>query len=242
MKNLKTTKLLTTALLCLFSVSLSFAQTPDLITYREGNKWGYINKRDSIVISAKYNYVNLFSEGLAAVRIDELFGYINAKGETIIDFKYEFADNFKDGQARVSMLPEGAIVTDPDLPGYIVFGNIIDKKGKPLLKWKYNYIAEFHEGLAMVYKGTYRDHISGYINKELKLVINLKYQKAENFNNDVAIVTKENKMFLINTKGEVISEKFDRIKPFYDEKAKVKLNDKWGYIDKNGNEYFKNYK
>lgn len=60
----------------------------------------------------------------------------------------------------------------------------------------------------------------------------------KDFNNDIAIVTKENKMFLINTKGEVISEKFDRIKPFYDGKAKVKLNNKWGFIDKNSSEYW----
>lgn len=207
LKHLKIVKLLSITTLYLFSFFLSFAQTYNLKPYQENKKWGYIDQNDSIVIPAKYNHATAFNEGLAAVRIDELFGYINTKGKTIIDFKYRSADNFKNGQARISMLPEHATVKDPDLPGFIIFYNIINKKGKVLLKWEFNYIAEFHDGLAMVYKGTYHKHISGFINTELRVVINLKYQNAEDFNNG---------------------------------KAKIKLNGKWGYIDKNGIEYFEN--
>ena len=47
-----------------------------------------------------------FSEGLAAVKKDDLWGYIDASGKMVIPPRYHWAQEFEDGRAEVT-LPDG---------------------------------------------------------------------------------------------------------------------------------------
>lgn len=55
-----------------------FAQTPDckegppdLIPYREGDKWGYMSSEGNIVVNPKYSSASLFTNGWASVRMGD---------------------------------------------------------------------------------------------------------------------------------------------------------------------------
>lgn len=87
-------------LLVLLAISTSlFAQTIDysLVPYRQGNKWGFADAQKNMVIAPKYNDVNWFSEGLAAVQIGSKWGYINKQGKLVIPAKFTVAKSFRKG-------------------------------------------------------------------------------------------------------------------------------------------------
>lgn len=68
----------------------------------EGAKYGYINTKNKIVISPKFENAGDFSEGIAPVCIADKWGYINEKGEIVIPLIYDYAQTFSEGIAAVN--------------------------------------------------------------------------------------------------------------------------------------------
>ena len=64
-------------------------------------KFGFINKEGKEVTSLKYDYAWSFSEGLAAVKLNDKFGFINKAGKEVIPLKYDHAYRFENGNAKV---------------------------------------------------------------------------------------------------------------------------------------------
>jgi WG containing repeat len=102
-------------------------QNHSLIPYRRDNKWGYCDKNFNIKIPIIYDEALTFSEGLAAVRVGELWGFINKSGKQIVDSKYQIvSDFFKNGNA---------IVYTKDFNNRL----IINKKGRVIQSEKCHY-------------------------------------------------------------------------------------------------------
>jgi hypothetical protein len=123
------------------------------------------------VIPLMYDYVSDFSEGLAAVCLDERWGYINKDGEVVIPFQYTFATSFSEGVAWVSLTEEA--VNGSNLG---VFG-LIDMQGNQILPFEY-YLASnwsgfsrFSDGLALVRasEGFYDGYV--FIDKTGKTIV-----------------------------------------------------------------------
>jgi WG containing repeat len=81
--------------------------------------------------------------------------------------------------------------------------------------------------------------VSGYIDRNGQLVINLEFDYGDVFSNGLARVITNKKFGYINTNGEfVIKPQFDHAENFGFEDAPlalVKVGNKYGYIDKTGN-------
>ena len=70
----------------------------------KGEKYGFADTNENIIIPCKWSYALNFSEGLAAVTDEKgLFGYINYHGELVIPCKYKEAGPFKNGIASVKI-------------------------------------------------------------------------------------------------------------------------------------------
>ena len=67
---------------------------------RHGQK-GFIDKTGAIAIAPKYDDAWGFTEGLAAVKIGNMWGYIDKTGRQIVPTKFDDASSFSDGLARV---------------------------------------------------------------------------------------------------------------------------------------------
>ena len=68
----------------------------------DGNKYGFADKDDNIVIPCIWNEVQEFSEGLSLVKDDKgLYGFIDYHGNLVIPCIYKDADSFKNGLAYV---------------------------------------------------------------------------------------------------------------------------------------------
>lgn len=74
------------------------------IAYQDKNgKWGFLDKKNKVVIKPTYEEARSFSNGMAAVKKDGKWGYINKENEVVIDYQFEDAGYFtKEGTAFVS--------------------------------------------------------------------------------------------------------------------------------------------
>jgi len=91
-------------LLTLLSSLSSIAKDFSLIPYRQGDKWGYCDKNEKIIIKPKFERSYWFADnGLARVKIKEKYGYIDKSGEIKIEAKFESADDFSFSGALVHL-------------------------------------------------------------------------------------------------------------------------------------------
>ncbi len=87
---------------------------------QQDGKWGFVDDKNTIMITYAFDDVRPFSEGLAGVRIDNKWGFVNLGGELVIPFAFEEStltaiDNykgvgafvFKDEKAWTGTLPDG---------------------------------------------------------------------------------------------------------------------------------------
>jgi hypothetical protein len=64
-------------------------------------KFGFADEAGALIIPARFDGADAFSEGLAVVLVSGRFGYIDARGEWAIPAVYRHARAFQDGHASV---------------------------------------------------------------------------------------------------------------------------------------------
>ena len=172
-------------------------------------------KDDKIVIPCKWKDAEEFTEGLAAVKNENgKWGFINKAGVEVIPCKWFFAIPFKDGMARV--------INDSIKYGFI------DKSGKEIISCSWKFAEDFSNGSTLVddYDGnSFRIDKSGNVIEE--------YKRANNSEKLVAEYTEDNNNEINNNSNT--KEWYD-IYPYKEGLARVvDFNDKYGFIDENGN-------
>jgi hypothetical protein len=186
-----------------------------LLPYRDGDLWGFIDNEGKVVIEARYDFVENFSEGLAVISRKGKFGYILKTGEELIPPYYDEAESFHNNLA---------IVSENNKSG------VINKNGKMVVPLIYSEISDYSEDLASASDGTYY----GYINRNGNIVIPLKFISAGDFKNGTAICEKENGFGLIDTNGiEKIPFKFETLENYSYGLFKYRSDGKMGIISQN---------
>lgn len=180
--------------------------------------YGFKDVQGNVLIPSKYDDASNFSEGLARVRLNGKWGFINKDDKIIIPFKYSDATSFSEGLASVKDWKFG----------------YIDKNNKVIIPFIYDYADSFHDGLAKVSK----DGKYGFIDKNGNVVISMKYDVVALFYEGLASVKVNGKWgFIDKTDKLVIPAIYDYVwDDFKNGKARVELNGREFYIDKNGNE------
>lgn len=181
-----------------------------LCPYRAEGKWGFIeinSTSDEPKIAAKYENVQPFSEGFAAVSQLGKWGFIDKTGKQITDLKFDQVSPFRD---RVA---EGHFGSD-----FVIIGDIGTISMSDPLKSN----SFFHDGLGLsLKKGKY-----GFINKAGKTVIKRKFTYAEDFSEGFAVVGVANaRRGFIDVEGSlVIPPVFDEAYSFAEKLAAVKID------------------
>lgn len=192
--------------------------------------YGYIDRNGNEVVPAKYSECNDFSNGLAAVRIENNWGFVDSKGDMVIEAKYALVTDFADNGLAFARLSDGSMAGYIDKTGaykitldkqntYIgrpfnKFGiAIVIVSGRPKLITEtgalvtedfFIEIQDFDDnGLAIATK---THGVSGYINTNADFVIKGDYSGYMNFVNGYARVKNDGKWGFINTKGELVVE------------------------------------
>ncbi len=186
------------------------------------NKYGFVNESGQYVIQPQFKQAKNFSEGLAAVKVEDSkgqhFTYIDKTGKIAIEKSFISANNFHEGFAVVSymlgfsvlMNKQGEyIYTKPtvEFMGIMVEDRIsyrrkdkfgfFNSEGKMVSKHIYDEVRQFKNGYARVKL----NDKWGFINKEGVLVIQCIYDSSDNFENNFAVVSKNSKFYKIDTNG-----------------------------------------
>ncbi len=193
---------------------------PVYVKYGEDGAWGYVNKKGEMAIDATFDSALPFSNGLAAVCVEEKWGYVNTAGEMIIAPAFEAAGEFsRNGLAPVQkngrwgyVNKKGALVVNPQFDSAEAFGN---------------------ESLALVCK----DGAYGYVNSRGIYKIEPRFDAAHSFDvTGYAIVYAHGGWGMINKQGEfVINPQFDGFEEFSSNGvALVRKDGLYGYINRDG--------
>jgi hypothetical protein len=231
-----------------------------LIAVRKGRKWAFFDENGQKIIDFEYDFAKPFRYGLAAVRKGEKFGFIDKEGQVIIPFEYHKAFSFSPEYLRVETLPdyEHLLINRQNqiqtkLPYYHTISELhkglalvsrenfygcINEKGQEVIALQYKNINIWNEDDLLSVSNA--ENRAGYLNREWKVVIPLKYSTVRDFKDGVSVVaiTKNKKW-----KFGVIDKNEKIIIPFiYDEAGMqfsegllaVQKGKKYGFIDKKG--------
>lgn len=156
---------------------------------------------------------------------EQKYGYINSKGEWAIQPVYDVVGTFSNGVAPVATYNEN---TDEYAYSYI------DKNGNQ--KGSFAYADHHYCGLAVA---SYDGEVYGFVDASAYFKISPMYEEVNYFSNDLAMYYDETAdgVGFINKKGEVeISAMklamYDGIGDFSEELARVRIDDKYGFINK----------
>lgn len=223
------------------------------IASRQANRIKYevIDLQGRVITQTAYRHIQSYSEGLAAIRLNEQYGFIDNNGKLVIDNKYSKVSDFSEGLASVqyegkcgyvnqtgeTIIPfEFSKCLDFEDGKAVVYNGyrkagLIDNQGKFLIKPGLNRLMNFNDGRGLVRDEKYRFY---YITEQAKLYDGF-YDKAGSFTNGVAVVQIEGLWGVINQKGiEIIPPKYDKIENFEDGYAKVRIKEFSGLSNLNG--------
>lgn len=153
--------------------------------FAESGHQGIIAENGTIILEPKYNGVNPFSEGFAAVQIggDEngvTSGFVNKKGEFVFDKKFGFIRDFHEGLAAVEVNGKW---------GYI------DTTGNFIIKPQFASANDFYKGIAIVAIKKGKSFKYGFIDKTGKFILKPIYNEANEFQFGLAPVKIGNKNY-----------------------------------------------
>ncbi|MBT1696417.1 WG repeat-containing protein [Fulvivirgaceae bacterium PWU4] len=170
------------------------------IIHGNDGRAGLMKRTGEILLEPKYNGIDPFSEGFAAVQIesDEVgvkSAFIDTTGRFVFDRIFGFIRPFSEGYAAV------------EINGKWGF---IDRKGKQVIEAKYDDVKDFSDGLAIVGVKSGESFRYGYIDTTGSIVIKPAYADAGYFEYGLAPVKIGKKYGFIDRTGQVI------IQPKYD--------------------------
>ena len=198
------------------------------VIYTSGGKSGFINICTGKKIDAVYDAVYDFSEGLAAVSVNDKVGFIDTNGDTVIENKYYSKGLYYFTEGLCSVI-EG----DP-AGSYSCY--YIDKSGNKVIDEDCDYGMQFYEDRAFVRRGSHWI----IIDREGKRVGENEFGPYDKkvpgrFKDGYATVISNGKYGIVNKNGDF------EVEPIYDEllemsehKVVFKSGDKYGYMKKNG--------
>lgn len=187
-------------------------------------KWGYVDRKDRVIVPYIYDHASDFSNGRACVGIgtkgNRKYGYVDREGNVVIPLVYDRSAEFIDGNAYVTR--DGKQGT-------------IDKDGNELIPVIYDCVGfQFREnrGLTMVRQGDTR----GFVRRNGDVVIPIVYEDAESFfSHDMVRVKLYGKWGYLNRKGDVVIPMiYDDAGNFKNGRAEVMLDGERFYIDVKG--------
>lgn len=170
------------------------------VFYKKDGRTGMIKRNGQIILEPKYNGVEAFSDGYAAVQIsgDEKgvkSGFVDTTGKFVFNRTFGFIRSFNEGFAAVEINNKWGF---------------IDKTGKLVIDAKYFDVKDFHDGLAVVGVKTGKEVKYGYIDTTGRFFLKPIYNEAWFFKYGLAPVKIGNKFGFIDKTGKVvIAPKFD---------------------------------
>jgi serine/threonine protein kinase len=217
-----------------------------LIPFRKGNKWGFSDVNKHILIEARYDGAERFSEGMAKVWLEDRndaatqpqgtkvklkYGFIDKTGKEVIKVQFDSADPFKQGWTKVTRYgttryfnKDGDEIPRPSPTPYRPSVSNSGSSKPPALD---------SSSLSLQWD-EYTERY-GFVDSNGRFVIRPVYEDAGSFSGRIAPVKRREKWgFIDATNTFVLQPIYDYASKFSDGLCVVGLNGKYGFIDTNG--------
>ncbi len=183
---------------------------------QKDGKWSFKSEKGKYLIDASFDFVEPFSEELAAVTLNGKVGYITKTGYQKIEFKYDDGLPFSEGCAIVEVNEK--------------YG-MINRQGDYIITPDYEYLGKLKNRLIPFEK----DNLFGYFDQKGRVKIKAIFEKAYNFQDGVAKISINNNTGLINTDGQYIFEPiYTSIQELDTHTYGLNKNNQWGVLNING--------
>ncbi len=194
-----------------------------------------VDRTGKILFKTLFDSIGEFSEGIAAVALNDKLGFIDQNGKTICKPKYDLVGDFHEGLAWVNL---GLNPNSPEEGRY----GYVDRTGQLVIPIKFASHNDFSGGLAAVVlpyrKGDLFPRFNnwGYIDHKGNYIVKPELGYASDLQEGLAAIEDDNSQwgYLNNTGSIVIKPIFDYAENFSEGLAAVQVKDKFGYIDKSG--------
>ncbi|WP_308639518.1 WG repeat-containing protein [Paenibacillus silvisoli] len=169
---------------------------PASVKTMDGMKWGYIDSKGSMAVPPRFDDASDFqANGLAVVAERGKYGIINSSVQFVVPPKYDSIGQFSEHRAAVI-----------DSQGF----KLINESGTVLTNRAYPYIADMKGGRAYFYdnvkdSGGMDTTKYGYLDLQGNPVIPARYEEANDFHNNQALVKVKDKEYaLIDPNGRTL--------------------------------------
>ncbi|SDY17523.1 WG repeat-containing protein [Hymenobacter psychrophilus] len=230
-----------------------------LVPFRQGNRWGYADRRGRLVLPAHYDEAGPFADELAWVRMGNLYGYIDGSGSPVTPVQYTRAGIFRNNQATVELngdtfaidpagrrlspaeafeatdedpLEQGDVVRGPD--GKVGFRFTVGAARVPAI---YDEIKDNYNGLLLVRQGPKW----GVLDNRGRLVQPVQYDSVRRGGSPLLPAVRRNGRWgYLGPEGRrLIEPRYLRAAPFFGGVARVQApSGAFGYIDTEGREFW----
>ena len=196
------------------------ADIPLFPVQRDGH-WGFMDATGRLAVSATYDAVIPFSEGMAAGRNwkdgRHVWTFFEVDGTEVFEIEAYGMGPFKNGLARAQANGRWGF---------------IDDSGTWVINPYMNDARDFAEGLARVKTTGWQ---WTFIDADGDVVIDTKYGEISDFSDGRARFEDDDQWGFLDTSGnEAITPQFSEARSFSDGRAAVKVGDRWGFIGTNG--------
>lgn len=206
-------------------ISSYFVEGKYLKVETKDGKSGWMDIKGNLLGSQWFDGTKDFSEGLAAVKINDLWGFIDPDGKIVIEPQFDEVIDFKNGISIVNVSNHWGL---------------IDKKGDWLVDPKFDEIKKFSNGIApaKIFNPKARSSKWGFIDEKANFVINPEFDELKKFVDGFANAKSNGKWGVIDKNGNwIISPLYDEIGEFSEAgMAQVKIKNKIGLISQDGKE------
>jgi len=195
-------------------------------------EWELIDANGNTIMPLDYDIVAPFSEGLAAVMLDNKVGYINKSGELVIPFDFDVGINSYCGSPELRSFNEGLAAVVSREQGRSDRWGFINTQGEVIVPFIYDWVLDFWEGHAMVlhYDARYIMFIDRYGNEAIG------YTYAQSFTSGLAPAQlgrwPDDKWGFTDREGNIVVPiEFDDVRSFSEGLAWVRQGNLWGIIE-----------
>jgi hypothetical protein len=149
-------------------------------------QYTFINEAGDVVGPTKFEEVKDFHEGIAAVRMNELWGYVDRDLSVLVEPRFRSAGDLSGGLA---------VVRGSSASFYV------DRTGQVAIPGPFDEAGEFHEGLAVVY----RNGLASYIDKTGRQAVPGLYANSGRFFHGLGNVRRrDGRLAYIDRNGRVV--------------------------------------
>lgn len=203
---------------------ISDVDTNGIAIVKKSGKFGLMTVNGSVILPVQFDYITPAAESLYLIVKNGLYGFYNTREQcyaTAIDYDYNQAyeaDYYTNGRNFKLIQDDEVAIADANgrlSINYGTYSNIFFAKNDIIRAQKNNRY--------------------GFLDRKLKAITAFEYDRASDFDNNVAIVKKGITSMLIDKTGKVIyTLKNGDINPFHDQLYKISLNGQYGLINNEG--------